>query len=108
MPATSACPLCGGTLPNEGLRFHRNILISDSGAVALAPTEETIARALLRAPGGLTTLEVAHCAGILPRYVWALGVNRLGVKLQDIGWAVKNIGCGGRGGALYVIQRKWQ
>ena len=101
MPATSACPICGGALSNEELRQYKFIVFCDNGAVDLSPAEATIVKALLGSPGGLGTV-----AGILPRSVWEIGVNRLGQKLQDIGWAVVNIGPGRGGLALYVIRRE--
>jgi len=106
MPVTRACPLCGGELTNPGFRLHRNIVFCDSGAITLGPTELTIFKALLHNPGGMDKAQLAERAGILPRYVWPIGVNRLGSKLADIGWTVVNVGCGGRGGATYVIKRK--
>lgn len=106
MPATSTCPICGGALPNEELRFQQNIVFCDTGAVALWPTELTAAKALLRSPGGLETFQLAAAIGVTNRTARRI-VARLARKLRDIGWDAPNIGCTGRDGALFVIRRKW-
>ena len=106
MPATSDCPICGGKLPNEELRLHKNIVFCDNGAVPLGPASETIVRALLRTPGGLTAFQLAELTGMTNGNVSNM-VILIDRKFRDIGWAVPNIGCGGRGGALYVIKREY-
>jgi hypothetical protein len=103
---SSECPICGGKLSNDDLRFHRNIIFCDTGAVALGPASETIVKALLRTPGGLTTFQLAELTGMMNGHVSVM-VNTINRKFRDIGWSIPNIGCGGRGGALYVIRRKW-
>ena len=72
----------------------------------MGPMELTVMKALLRSPGGMETGQLAELTGMSNHNVG----TRTGIldrKLADIGWAVKNIGCGGRGGALYVIKRRF-
>ncbi len=104
MPATSACPLCGGELTNPDLRFHRNIVFCDSGAVALAPTQLTITKGLARNPVGLEAFQIAETCG-LTRRATQRAIIRLDRKLRDIGWRIRNAGC--PGGSLYLLERKW-
>ncbi len=106
MPATSACPICGGELKHSELRFHGDIVFCDSGAVSLSPVQSTIVKALMTNPAGLDTQQLGERIG-MNVYGISAAMIRARRKLESIGWGVPNIGCGGRGGALYVLKRKW-
>ena len=106
MPATLVCPICGGELPNQDLRLHRNIIFCNSGAVALGPVEMTFVKALLRSPGGLTSFQLAEISETSLHHMGGR-ISMLDRKLNDIGSGVRNIGCRrGPGAALYVIRRE--
>lgn len=104
VPATSACPLCGGELKHPELRFHRNIVFCDSGAVALAPTQLTVTKSLARNPAGLEASQISEASGLTTRATQR-AIIRLDRKLSDIGWHIRNAGC--PGGSLYLLERKW-
>lgn len=100
-----SCPICGGELEHKELRLYKNILYCETGATTLGAIEQRLVVALLRSPGGLSTLQFAELVGTTMVNINSR-VKQLNKKLMSIEWTIKNVVGRGRGGALYVIRRK--
>lgn len=100
---TSTCPLCGSKLKNRELRLYKNILYCNTGAISLGAIELRLVKALMRSHDGLTTLQFAEMIGTTTVNINSR-VKQLNTKLRSVGWAMKNVGGRGPGGALYVMR----
>ena len=96
------CPICGGRLLNEELKLHQDVVYSLAGSMPLGPVHHAMVRMFKENPGGLTTNGVADRTG---QSINSTQVELWMLKnsLTKIGWTIRNIGCRGRGNALYVL-----
>ena len=99
-----SCPICGGRLESDDLRLRENVLYWRGGVASLGPVEHAIILMLRANPGGLTTNAISERSGQTTRCTY-VELAHLKRKLKSIGWTIRNVGCRGRGNALYVLGR---
>ena len=99
-----ACPICGGLLESDDLQLRENVLYWSDGYATLGPVEHGVILMMRANPGGLTAGAIAERTGQTTKCTY-VEIANLKRKLKLIGWTIRNVGCRGRGNALYVLGR---
>ena len=90
---------------NEELMLRQNVLYCRGGSMPLGPVHHAMVMMLKANPGGMTTKGMQDRTGQTLQST-QVEIYYLQKKLAKVGWTVKNIGCKGRGMALYILAKE--